>query len=358
MFCFRLTAFALIIGCCCAFGQGPGGPPVVITAPAQAGVLAPQSEFRGTVYFKAISQVATEVGGKVIEVPIEVGQHVEKGQVLARLDDTLLQKDLQAAKANHARYAADLEDIKVQYERARQLLEQGLTPTQEFDQLRFQVQSLQHQVESVGAEVERTQTLIQKYSIHAPFSGVILERKSEVGEWMSSGDPAATVAREHDYDVIVNTPEDVLRWAIPGAHVPVDVGGRRLDGEVVTVVPRGDIATQTFPIKIRVTDDAGLYEGMSALVRLPVGPERECLLVPRDAVLNEQGKMIAFTIDGDASKKHEVKVLGYDGDFAGVEKADFSPSVQFIIKGQERLRGGEKVAIAPPSTPDTARADG
>lgn len=333
-----------------AFSQPPGmnrPDPVVSTAMGRQGVLAPQVEFQGTVFFKAVSEVATEVSGKVIAVEFEQGQRVKKGQRLVRLDDAILRKELNAMQATEESRESDLEDAKVRFERAQVLVRDGLYTPEQGDELRFNVEALRHQVESIRAEVERIEMIISKNAIYAPFDGVVLERPTEVGEWRRDGDTIAVIAREDLYEVVVNVPEDYLAWIHPGLRVAVRAGGDDYRGEVETIVRRGDIATRTFPVKVRVENRRKLYEGMSAVVALPISEEIECLLVPRDAVVREAGRPFVFRIEGTMAKRYSVKVLGHSGMFTGITSPVFTVKDQFIVKGHERLRDGTVVRILP-----------
>lgn len=321
------------------------GPAKVVTAHAERGVLAPQGEFRGSVYFKEVSEVATEVQGKVNAVLIEEGQHVREGQLLVKLDDELLRKDLGAMEARLDRDRTELEDAELRLRRAQDLAKRGLMPTEQLDETRFDVQSLRYSVTATEAQVERVKTLIQKSAIYAPFDGVVLERMTEIGEWKNDGDTIAVIAREDIYEVVVDVPETSVPFMEPGMEVELNLGGETVTGTLRTVIPRGDIATRTFPAKIHVESDMPLYEGMAALARLPVGKRVESLIVPRDAVLNRQGNTMVFTVQDAFARQHYVDVVGYDGMKAGIVAPDLGPGQLFIVKGHERLQDGERVEV-------------
>ena len=226
-------AFTAIALAALAAAQGPPnrGPALVVTAPVESGVLAPQAQHLANVFFKEVSQVATEVAGKVIEVAFEQGQHVKGGQLLVRLDDVLLQKELQAKRAEHQSFAAELEDARTRYARAEKLIADEVTTAQQMDQLRYEVESDAAQLAMVNAQMDRIETLIAKNAIYAPFEGVVLERATELGEWKGAGDTVAVLALDNVYDVVVNVPGRDLKWVQPGDEVTVatdagNVGGR------------------------------------------------------------------------------------------------------------------------------------
>lgn len=357
-------SIAVLAGLWLAWSAGAQPPPPrVAVAPAKPGVIAPQAEFQGTVYFKEVSQVAAEVSGKVLAVKFEEGDRVTAGQLLVQIDTSLLEKQLQATRANLQKAKTDLADAKVRFDRAKILLDDEVTTPQEIDKLRFEVEANSHQVEFVQAELERIQTLIDKSSIYSPFDGIVLDRLTQVGEWRSSGglvaSTVAVVARENIFDVMADVPEQHLRWVTPGAEVTVNVGGRELSGEVIAVIPRGDIATRLFPVKIRV-EDSQLMEGMSALVRLPVAEPTECILVPRDAILQQLNQTVVYTIEDGLARVHPVTVIGYDGIYAGIASPEVTLQHLYVVKGHERLRPGDKVIIISEnvSGPSPANADG
>ncbi len=326
-------------------GPSNQGPAKVVATEGREGVLAPQAEYRGTVYFKEVSDVASEVAGKVTAVLFEEGQRVRKGQLLVRLDDELLKKDLAARQAALDRDRAELEDAEVRFRRAESLVERGLSTTEQFDEFRLDVKSLQFQLSATQAELERTQTVIKKSTISAPFDGIVIERSTEIGEWKSDGDTVAVIARENEYSVLVDVPESSVEWIEPGQEVELQVGRRTILGNIDTIIPRGDITTRTFPVKIRIETESRLLEGMATLARLPAGEEVACIIVPRDALLHQSGEDVVFTVQDALARRHPVRVLGYEGSFVGISSPELTPGHVYIVTGHERLRNGDRVEL-------------
>lgn len=324
-----------------------GGPTKVVVDHATEGQLIPRQGFTGTVFFKEVSDVATEISGKVTTVEFEEGDRIKKGQLLVSVDSTLLVDQLRASKADVKRYETALRESQTRYDRAKALLEGGVAAQDQFDIARFAVESNAHQIESTQASVDRIETTIKKYSIYAPFAGVVIERDTELGEWKSSGDTVAVIAREGVFDIMANVNEEYLPWMRPGITIPIELtaGNRRIEGELITVIPKGDIVSRTFPVKIRVTGQVALFEGMSAIVEMPTGDDTPCALVPRDAILNQAGRDYLFTVEEGIAVQRFVKVLGYDGFLAGIPLDQFSLDLPIITKGHERIRSGSKVDI-------------
>ncbi len=354
----RLAIYAAALGVLLTAGRigAADGPPAfkrpptkVVTAHGENGILAPQGEFPGSIYFKAVSAVATEVRGKVLEVLFEVGERVEKGQVLVRLDDELMRKDLGAAQARRDRDRTLLKSAETRLERAEGLVSGGLSPTEQLDDTRFAVQGLRFSVAATEAELARLEAVIRKSSIVSPFDGIVIERPLEIGEWRTEGSTVAVIAKENLYEAVIELPETSVAFVSPGMSVELAVGGQTVTGTVATVVPRGDIATRTFPVKLQIESETPLLEGMTARARMPIGAQVECLLLPRDAIINQLGANYIYTTQDGLARKHQVQVVGFDGMTVGVIAPDVGPGQLFLVKGHERLLEGDAVEIVSAS---------
>ncbi len=102
-------------------------------------------------------------------------------------------------------------------------------------------------------------------------------------------------------------------------------------------MPKGDIATRTFSIKIRLKNKGGLIEGMAARVMLPASAEVSGLLVPRDAVINKFGREVVFVVADGQAKMVPVEVTGYSGMQLSVKGDGLEAGQKVITKGQERI---------------------
>src|SRR3990170_349596 len=308
--------------------KGPIGipPAKVVVAAVSSGMVVPQSGFVGTVYYQEVSDIASEVEGLIETAAFEEGKEVKKGEPLVRLNADLLQKSIQATRASYEKVIVDLEKARL-------------------DDQKFKVRGQEKMAESLKAEKERLEAGLVRKVIRAPFSGIVLQKKADTGEWLSPGSPVATIARSNVVDIIVNVPEEVLRFILPGQSVQIESGGREISGEFFTVIPKGDIATRTFPVKIRVQNNGSLMEGMDARVTLPIGKKRKSLLVPRDAVITLPGSTIVFAVTESKAKMIPVQVTGYDGKMAWIDSDLLGDGMDVVVKGNERLRDGQPVEI-------------
>ena len=153
-----LISLSIIILLCVHFvsAQGKEMPAAkVVVAKVDSGVIAPEIEFVGSVYYQEVSELAAEVSGKVQEVNIEDGQRVKKGEILVTLDTQLLRKSLQSQKALHEEILADIEEAERDLRRQEDLFKKGFASEQQYDEARFALQGLIKKAASARAEVER-----------------------------------------------------------------------------------------------------------------------------------------------------------------------------------------------------------
>ncbi len=154
-----------------------------------------------------------------------------------------------------------------------------------------------------------------------------------------------TVARTGTYEILANVPEQYLEFVEPGTSTDVVVGDTAYRGEIAAIMPRGDIATRSFSVKVAVSTEDRLLEGMSAMVNMPSGPKIACVLIPRDGIVQLPNRKTVFTVAGDKAAEHPISVLGYQGEYAGVASNGLQPGVEVIVKGQERLRDGAAIEV-------------
>ena len=323
-----------------------GSPPAVVTVvPVKTDNIIPQAEFIGTVFYKEVSDVASEISGRVDEVRFEEGQRIKKDQVLIKLGADILKKRLLATSATYEQELSGLEIARIELERREKLFKTKAISEQTYDENRFRVKGLEKRAESLKAEVERIEIELQKKTIRAPFDGVVIKRHVDRGEWLDEGTTVAKLAADDVVDIVADVSEEFIPFIRVGMSVKATVNGNEISGTVIAVVPQGDVATRTFPVKIRTPNTLALIEGMSARVMLPVGKPRQTLVVPRDAVIAVFGQTVVYTVNDAKARMIPVKVIGYQGATAGLQNPDLAAGMQVIVKGNERLRDGQMISI-------------
>jgi RND family efflux transporter MFP subunit len=332
--------------------EKPKGPPPanVSVSAVKSGMVAPQTGFIGTVFYKEVSDVASELSGLAEVVRFEEGQRIKKGQILIELGSDILKKRLLAISATYEQAQFELEIARIEFERKEKLFKTKSISEQAYDENRFRVKGIEKHVSSLKAEVERIEIELQKKIIRAPFDGIVIDRQVDRGEWLDEGATVAILAKDDVIDIVADVSEEFIPFIRVGMPIKATINGNEISGSVMAVVPRGDVATRTFPVKIRAPNTLALIEGMSARVLLPVGTPRKTLVVSRDAVIAVLGQIVVYTVKDSKAHMIPVHVIGYQEMIAGVESADLAEGMQVVVKGNERLRDGQMVSLVEPSS--------
>jgi len=320
-------------------------PANVVVSKVINGTIEPEQEFIGTVYYREVSDVSAEVSGRVEVTKFEEGQRIKDGETLVKLDSELLEKKLQAKEASYEEILLNLERAQNDLERIGNLYKKKIVAEKEYDDQGYQVKGLEKKSAALKAEVERLEIELKKTIITAPFYGVIIKKHVARGEWVSPGKTVATIARDDTVDIVVEVPGNVAKYLTPGMTTKVVVAGMKKSGIIMAIIPKGNVATRTFPVKIRISNLSSIFEGMEARVRLPVGKKITTLLVPRDAVVNMFGKTVLFAVVDEKAMIIPTQVVGYKGMKAGVNAQKISEGMKIVVKGNERLRDGQPVTI-------------
>lgn len=321
-------------------------PTLVAVAPVARGTTEPMTEFVGTVYYPRVSNVASEVEGRVDEVFFEEGERVEEGRELVRLNTELLDLAVEGTRGSYDQVQVDIEEADKSLKRIEPLYREGTVSEVVFDEAFFKKRRLEVRSAVLKAELDGQLLEKRKKTILSPFTGIVMKKVAEKGEWVSEGGTVAVIADDGEVDVIVDLPSALLGYLDPDRKVKIRSGGKTLTGRFVSFVPKGDIATRTFAVKFRLDNSHGLIEGMEARALIATDRRTTGLIVPRDAVIDKYGRMVVFLMEEGKAKMVPVTVTGQDGLTTGVSGPGLEAGQTVVVKGNERLRDGQPVRTA------------
>jgi RND family efflux transporter MFP subunit len=352
IFLFPLIMALLLIGTCLAAEEEKTAekktarpPSLVEIAEVEIGDAEPMMEFVGTVYYARKSNVAAEVEGVVDQVFFEEGYRVKKGDTLVSLEADILDTVISGTRADHELVLVEMEQAEKELKRREPLYKEGSVSESSYDEYFFKSKMLKNRSLSIKASLDRLLMEKKKKEIRAPFDAIVMQKNAEKGEWVKEGGMVAVVADDSKIDVIVDVPSEVLQYLKPGREIEITVGELKLQGKFLFFVPKGDVATRTFSVKTRLNNPEGLVEGMEARALLPASSRKESLLVPRDALVVKFGKNAVFVVEDGKAKMVPVAVLGYSGLSVGITGPGLEAGQQVVVKGNERLFGGESLVI-------------
>ena len=286
--------------------------------------------------------VRPEINGRIEELPVDIGDKVNKGDLLCRLDDRDLQIELKQRSAEIE--GAKLQLIKAEriHERLKQLLAGNLVSQEEYDNGKTDYQLATNAIDRAMQALRLVEDRLRKTRIVAPFDCTVLTRPVSLGQTLSgaagfnSGTEIMTIANLNE--MIVNAhinQADVVRLQ-QGREVEVQaesVAGLKMKGLVERIAPQAVIKNgiKGFSVRIAIKSiDPRVRPGMSAILNIPVSSADNVLAVPLAAVFTENGERFVFVKTEDKTERRPV-VIGV-ADYAYAE----------VLEG---LAAGEVVAL-------------
>jgi RND family efflux transporter MFP subunit len=303
--------------------------------------------------------VAAEQSGRVVRVNAEQGDVVVAGEtVLAHIDDVWAKLALQTAEAKlrQARARVDEEEARLEqaqrdYDFLRDLEKRNSAQPKEVadagtlvSERKASLDRVRAELAEVESEVQRQRENVQRLQIVAPFDGIVIEKMTEVGQWLTAGSPVAEIISTGQIDGVIDVPERLINFLQPGDKVELIIEslGVEVVGEVVSITPLANVAARTFPVKVRFDNPEGLYKsGMSVTAHVPTGEKVERLTVPRDAVQRAGARAVVWANVNGQAMPVNVKVLFGQGDRYVIEPdgggVPLQAGMQVVVEGAERL---------------------
>lgn len=353
--------------------QKPPEPTLVRVDPVTQQTLADLRLVTGYIQPVRQSTIASEESGRVLFAPPDIGTTIHQGDILAKLDTTLLDKqraialaDIAEARAQLAEQQATLEQADNQRKRYEELVKTGGVSQTELDQaVRDQqvatakIATAQAAIVARQADLDQTNERMGKMIVRAPFDGTITQKLTELGQWLSPGSPVAQLAEWSVVDARIDIPEAIIdvigvtRLSGSGSsdadNPPITITvpslNKTFTGQLYRVVPAGDPAARTFPALVRIDNAAGLLRpGMGVTAELSTAQKMDAMTVARDAVqITPTGPRVIVNRNG-TSAVEPVNILFAAGDRFVVRGA-IKPGELLVIEGNERLTAGSPLKI-------------
>lgn len=348
----RYLRTSLLAGLMVATGAAaqPAPPPAPVeVVPAITGEMAGTVLAPGTIVSLHDARVAAEISGRLTWVA-DIGDWVDAGGVLARVDDQSLKLELANADATVRRLEASIGFQEKQLDRQQQLESQHIAARNQIEE--FEAQLEMSRQELVQARVARDQARLRldRAAVTAPFAGRIVERLREAGEYIAVGGEVARLVDTRNIEVRAQAPITVARHVTQGTAVEVRERGRIEPTSVRTVIPVGDERSRMIEIRVTLPEGQWLI-GSAVRVALPNGEPEAVVAVPRDALILRQDAVFVFRVsEDDTVEQVSVETGVGQGELVEV-RGEVAAGDRVVVRGGERLRAGQKVqvlAIAKP----------
>jgi len=286
----------------------------------------------GTVQAEMEVDLAFRIDGRMTERSVSVGDQVEPGQIVARLDPQNEENALRAARADLAAARGQLVEAQNNYGRQSTLLQDGWTTRVRYDEARQNLETAQSRADSARAQLYIAENLVGYTELIADSAGVVTAVGAEPGEVVQAGRMIVQVAREDGRDAVFDVPAQVkdLAPADPEIEVVLTMDPAvSAVGRVREVAPRADAVTGTFEVKVGLADPpAAMRLGSTVTGRMQVGGAGG-IEVPASALTQADGQAAVWVVD-------PARVLVAQG----LETGDV-----VVTAGVQALRPGQKVRL-------------
>lgn len=285
----------------------------------------------GTVRPRTRARLEAKISGRILRLPVEVGDTVEAGDTVVELDAEEIRARLDQARARLDQAARDRR-------RMENLLKRQAVTRRQYDQAEAAYRV-------ALAAVEEAQTMLQYTAIRAPFSGVITAKLADVGDLALPGKPLLVLDDPRALQVEVFVPESLIDRVALGDPLMVRVPGRKgeITGRVSEVAPAADPATRTFRVKIDLPEDAGIRLGQFVRVAIPAG-EVHSVRVPLPAVVRRGQLDLVFVVADGTAVMRLVKTGKRVGETIEV-LAGLDGGETVVVDGAASLVDGQPVEI-------------
>jgi len=301
----KIGAWALLamVATSVALGQMGGAVPVHLE-PAVARRVRETVELKGVVEPRRASTLGAEVAGRVERMRVDEGDYVKGGSAICELNRDAVEIRLRRAKAQLGSARASLDRWELEYQRTRKLLADGASTDAEMEVAEASYRQAKEQVAEAEATVDEFKDTLEKMTVAMPYDGFVVRKRCEVGEWLQPGAPVADVVDLAVARVLVDVPERYLKGLEKGSEAPVifdALGEEEFAGTVAEIVPVSAEGVHTVPVRVDIRNPMEngrptIASGLFARVWLPVGPEHEALLVPKAALVRQQGQDLVYTV--------------------------------------------------------------
>jgi RND family efflux transporter MFP subunit len=388
---------------------------VVPVGVAKAVTKSPSTTIKlpGTVIPSAITHIASEIDGRVSKLYFLDGQHVKAGTLLVQMRITPLKLQLELAKAEKklvlarlkeletgtrqesidtAKYAfqqakAKLELADIELERVKKLSDDGVLSRGEYDNAKATAEEAEAKVkeqqsildelsegpriekidqekailEAAEARINIIQDEMRRGSIYAPFSGYIIKKETEVGQWLEKGDSAVSMISDNSLNVEVALPQSSFSKVHIGSSAKInlesyesDKSDRTYKGKVIEIIRVGDPVSRAFPIRVKIIKpDKHIAVGMLVNVEIYTKVKSKSMVyVPKDSIVRTPKETMVWVVRPDkdnllVTHKIVVQVGKHDGSLVAVDfiKGQIKSNERVVVKGNERLKPNSQVNI-------------
>jgi len=335
----------------------PPQPAVPVSAvPAKVADVPIDLRGLGTVQAFNTVEIKAQVNGTLIAIPVQEGQEVHQGDIVAVIDPRPFRAALDQATAQRAEDQAQLQSAQLDLARFQHLAKNQFAPVQQVDDQQATVNKLQAAIQADTAMIETAQINLGYCTIHAPINGRVSFRQTDVGNLIETANETGIVSITQDkpISIIFTLPEADLprvQQAMAKGQLPVFAYGpddRTRVAQGVLLTPNNAIDTTTGTISLKATfanDNDALWPGEFINARVRVDTLHQMVTVPEAALQHGPNGLYVFTVQPDNTVQEQPVQVAYQADGTVVIAKGVVGNQSVVLTGQSRLANGTRIAM-------------
>jgi membrane fusion protein, multidrug efflux system len=295
-----LCALALA-GCQAQTADTKRQPLFVRVQTAEVAAFTPKLELTGSIAARSQTDLAFKTAGRVTAVDAKVGQHVDAGDVVARINDTSLKADVAAAQAGVVAAQAQLTQAQATYDRQKSLLDQGFATRATFDTADTSLKTAEAGLDSARAAQASAEENLADAVLTTAASGIVTAVDIELGEVVEAGAPVLTVAEDAERDALFNVPETALLTDMRDTEVAVRLVSDpavATTGKVREISPTLDSTSGTIDVRVGLVGTPAAMGLGAPVVGSADEPSSQRIIVPWSALWARDGAPAVWVVDG------------------------------------------------------------
>ena len=342
--------------------EGPSGqPPAVVGVDAVNSVEIDQTvPVIGRLVTSRTGTVAARVSGAIDVVDVDIGDHVQAGDLLVRQDRRRFELAIRRRQALIAidraavRTAeADVAIKQKQYDRQARLKDSAAysgarleDTAAELARARNELAQKKAIVVRAEADLEIARVDLADTEIRAPYAGTVIVRQAQPGAYLNAGGSVVTLLDDTALEVEADVPSARIAGLTPGRGLNARTGPDRLTVAVRTVIPNENPTTRTRAVRFSLVGPApqDLAQNQTVTVDVPVSRRRQALTVHKDAVIQTPAGAVVYAVREGKAARQAVALGTAVGSrlevLSGLAEGDM-----VVVRGNERLRPGQPVSF-------------
>lgn len=320
----------------------------VVTAHPVRRTIVPQLHFSGSLDPEWQAQVAAKVDGRLEKVYVHEGDRVEKGQVLAILEQMDTDANLLSAKGSFLDAQTSLRKAETDLARYEKLYATGAVSQQVVDDYRFARDNAAAKLEAARGSLQGMESKAAGTVVTAPADGIVAKRFYQEGYYAKAGTPLFAIADISMLKTTIHIPEGQVTGVKVGNEADIALPaypGKKLVGKITRIAPVADLPAHTFAAEVSVDNSEGLLAGVYANVSLIGEPREQVLTIPMHAIVMRDDQQTVFVADAQGVVQRRVLSLGYSDDKVAEVVSGLDETDTIVVEGHNKLREGSRINL-------------